>query len=74
MEIDNMRDTEIKHTKKMSSLDETQLIVESVNQREYFRFGDQRLIEYQLTKANGKIIKLQPDEVEGVELFDWSTF
>ena len=69
-----MRDTEIRHTKKMSNLDETQLIVESTNQREYFRFAERRLVEYQLTKANGKIIKLQPEEVEGEEEFSWSTF
>jgi len=68
------RENQISLARNRSNLEEVQLVIESVSQREYFRFGEQRLIEYQLTKANNKIIKLQPEEQDGEKDFAFSTF
>ena len=68
------RENQISLARNRSNLEEVQLVIESVSQREYFRFGEQRLIEYQLTKANNKIIKFQPEEQDGEKDFAFSTF
>ena len=71
--INMIREMKIKQAKQRSHIDEQQLIVEDTDTREYFRFLEGKLTEYQLTKDNGRIIKLQREEVEGDEDFDYMT-
>jgi hypothetical protein len=66
-----IREMKIKQAKQRSHIEEQQLIVEDPDTREYFRFLEGRLTEYQLTKDNGKIIKLQKEEQEGDSIFEY---
>lgn len=52
---------------------EEQLTLEDDSNREYFRFQNGRVVEYDCTKANGHQIKLKPEEKEGFDEFEWST-
>jgi len=50
---------------------EEQFVLEDNMDREYFRFEDSRVAEYDRTKAYGKQLKLSHDEKEGLEEFDF---
>jgi hypothetical protein len=51
---------------------EEQFVLEDDDNREYFRFEDGRVTEYDRTKANGHQLKLKPEEKEGFDEFEWS--
>ena len=59
------RQQKINAAKRQSFVDEIQLVIEDDNTREYMRYKDGRLIDYDLTKMNGKPIRLKQEELEG---------
>jgi len=55
--------------KTKSRRSEQQTILETSRQREYFRFQEGCLVEYDLTKCNNRQIKLSDEERFGLILF-----
>lgn len=62
----------IREIKKCSTVDEKHFILESGDKREFFRFDNGRLVEYEMTKSGGRPIKYKPEEVEGESEFKFS--
>jgi hypothetical protein len=60
---------QIKVVKTRSSGCEQQLILETPSKREYFRFQDKRVVEYDLTKMNGNQVRLTNEEKSAGEEF-----
>lgn len=62
----------IREMKNDSSVEEKHFVIETNEQREFFRFDMGRLVEYEMTKSSGKPIKYKPEELEGENEFLWS--
>lgn len=60
----------LESAKKKSRRFDQQIVLETRLQREYFRFREGSLAEYDLTKASGKQIKLTEEEREGLDYFN----
>ena len=61
----------INRAKRQSYIDEVQLVVEDEKSREFFRFQEGRVIEYDRTKSNGVPLRLREEEVSGDEEFPY---
>jgi len=59
----------IKRVKQQSQQNPSTLTLETRRQREFLRYEDGSLIEYDLTKAKGKQIVLTAEEIEGLREF-----
>jgi hypothetical protein len=66
------RDVLIQETKNKSLITPISqtLIMKDKDRREFFRYEDGEVIEYDLTKANGKLIILKREEEEGLREFE----
>lgn len=64
------RNKKIKAVKERSrKLGQDSVILEDESRREFFRFENGRLSEYDLTRLGGRKLVLRPDELEGLEGF-----
>lgn len=69
---DRIKLQQIEVAKRKSKRGHEQLILESLEKREYFRLQNNKIIEYDLTKCNSKQIKLRDEEKQGIAQFDFS--
>lgn len=61
---------QISEAKKKSRGDKvSKLIVKTRSRREFFRFENGELVEYDLTRYKGKDIELSPAELDGMQQF-----
>lgn len=58
--------------KKRSRIEPYNLILEDDSRREFFRFDNGKLIDYELTRINGRQIRYTAEELEGEEEFNYA--
>ena len=60
----------INEVKRKSYIQETSTILEDINNREFIRYDNGRVTEYDRTRCSGQPIRLTREELKQIEVFD----